>query len=122
MHLESILPAIYLDKLNTISYLAKEGVNTDCVICLDEFREGEDLLELPCKHLFHKGCVSKWLVERKKICPICKRDVVVGVDDRERGTSERTPLLMDAGTQTIISTEVTDQSFSTSAPDAGHMA
>ena len=42
--------------------------------------EDEEVLQLPCKHLYHAPCVTRWLVERKRICPICKRDVAKGVD------------------------------------------
>lgn len=32
-----------------------------CVICRMEFEVGEDVKVLPCKHLFHPGCVDQWL-------------------------------------------------------------
>ncbi|XVE68154.1 hypothetical protein DITRI_Ditri09bG0046300 [Diplodiscus trichospermus] len=38
----------------------KESGN-DCVICLEEFKVGEEAREMPCKHVFHSGCVEKWL-------------------------------------------------------------
>ena len=46
-----------------------------CPICLDEYAEGDMLRILPCKHEFHTGCVDKWLVTRKRFCPLCKADV-----------------------------------------------
>lgn len=83
LHLNNILPPAYLDKLETVEYMAKDGVNAECVICLETFEDDERVLELPCKHLYHGDCIRKWLIERKKICPICKRDVSVGIDVRE---------------------------------------
>jgi len=45
-----------------------------CAICLDSFSEGENINELPCGHLFHRGCIWKWL-ESSPLCPICKQNV-----------------------------------------------
>lgn len=88
LHLNNILPPAYLSKLETVEYLAKDGVNAECVICLDTFVEAESVLELPCKHFYHAHCIRKWLIERKKLCPICKRDVSVGIDVRQGRISE----------------------------------
>ncbi|CCG81348.1 Uncharacterized RING finger protein C57A7.09 [Taphrina deformans PYCC 5710] len=88
LHLNNILPPAYLSKLETVDYMAKDGVNAECVICLENFQDEEKLLELPCKHLYHGDCIRKWLIERKKLCPICKRDVSVGIDVREGRISE----------------------------------
>lgn len=80
LHRQNILPPDYVARLPLLPFLAKEGVNGDCVICLESFVEDEEVLQLPCKHLYHAPCVTRWLVERKRICPICKRDVAKGVD------------------------------------------
>lgn len=46
----------------------------DCIICMEEFAEGQEQKTLPCFHRFHTACVDKWLVERG-CCPICKHRV-----------------------------------------------
>ncbi|XP_048504623.1 E3 ubiquitin-protein ligase SGR9, amyloplastic [Beta vulgaris subsp. vulgaris] len=43
----------------------------ECVICKDEMREGRDVCQLPCQHLFHWMCVLPWLSKRNT-CPCCR--------------------------------------------------
>jgi hypothetical protein len=43
----------------------------DCVICLEEFKNGDDVITLPCLHIYHKTCITDWLLENNT-CPICK--------------------------------------------------
>uniref|UniRef100_A0A8C7WX92 E3 ubiquitin-protein ligase RNF181 n=1 Tax=Oryzias sinensis TaxID=183150 RepID=A0A8C7WX92_9TELE len=38
---------------------ADNGVK--CPVCLLEFEEQETVREMPCKHLFHSGCILPWL-------------------------------------------------------------
>lgn len=47
-----------------------------CAICLEDYKEGEELRFLPCTelHHFHVDCVDQWL-ERKKCCPLCKVNI-----------------------------------------------
>ena len=34
----------------------------DCVVCMEAFKEGEKLLQIPsCRHFFHKECILGWL-------------------------------------------------------------
>eukprot|EP00927_Polykrikos_kofoidii_P024277 TRINITY_DN22103_c0_g2_i1.p1 TRINITY_DN22103_c0_g2~~TRINITY_DN22103_c0_g2_i1.p1 ORF type:complete len:370 (-),score=75.41 TRINITY_DN22103_c0_g2_i1:152-1150(-) len=42
-----------------------------CTICLLGFDGCDSAAELPCKHLFHRECVSKWLLECRRACPLC---------------------------------------------------
>lgn len=45
-----------------------------CTICLDEFSPESKIKTLPCFHIFHANCITKWL-ERKAECPICRTPV-----------------------------------------------
>jgi hypothetical protein len=51
----------------------------ECAICLDAFAEGQQCTRLPCRHLFHTGCLERWL-ERSTFCPLCKYGLTVGLD------------------------------------------
>ena len=42
-----------------------------CVICLEDFAVGVQVLTLPCAHVFHAACADKWL-EHSAVCPLCK--------------------------------------------------
>ena len=44
-----------------------------CIICLDEFKNGDENTTVPCFHIFHPHCINKWL-EKHNICPICKTE------------------------------------------------
>lgn len=44
-----------------------------CSICLCDYKEGDPLRVLPCKHKFHKPCIDIWLAQNT-VCPLCKRD------------------------------------------------
>lgn len=67
---------------------AEEMSDETCCICLDNYSDGDEITELPCKHFFHKACVIPWLTERDCVCPICKRDPM-----NPDSATERTPLI-----------------------------
>ncbi|QRW00008.1 hypothetical protein RhiJN_28026 [Ceratobasidium sp. AG-Ba] len=47
----------------------------ECAICLSSFARGDRVRVLPCSHIFHVEEVDGWLLNRRKVCPICKADV-----------------------------------------------
>ena len=55
-----------------------------CAICLDPFHTG-DLICVPnndkCNHIFHKDCMSHWLVMHSK-CPICRENYLETDDSK----------------------------------------
>ena len=57
---------------------AQQDLQSQCVLCLDAFAEGEIIRWLPCAHCFHRGCIDHWLLttqrHRARSCPLCKLD------------------------------------------------
>lgn len=71
------------DKLKTYNrnkkYLKISAYSGDdgdelCTICIEEFKSGEIIRTLQCKHFFHKKCIDEWF-EKKYVCPNCNQPV-----------------------------------------------
>jgi len=43
----------------------------DCIICLMDFETNEEIITLPCAHIYHSQCIKDWFL-RDKTCPCCK--------------------------------------------------
>ncbi|KAF9357088.1 hypothetical protein BGX26_004262 [Mortierella sp. AD094] len=48
---------------------------TECSVCKDEFNLEDNLLQLPCKHIFHEDCIKPWL-KVSGTCPTCRFSLV----------------------------------------------
>ena len=62
--------AIVMVRFGSPSLCADEGIcsvslfvanGLSCAVCKDEYGLDENVLKLPCKHLFHVDCVKPWL-------------------------------------------------------------
>ena len=50
-----------------------------CPICLQKYKGTDIIKEFPCKHIFHKNCIFKWL-RKSNVCPLCKYDITNDVN------------------------------------------
>lgn len=77
--LVSSLPTMKFTKAKAVeeSMAAKaERIVVECVVCLSEFEEGEELRFLPkCGHCFHLDCIDMWLFSHTT-CPLCRRSLL----------------------------------------------
>ena len=62
-----------------------------CPICLLKYKGSDIIKEFPCKHIYHKNCILKWL-KKSNICPLCKYDITNDVnimsDDKNNDDEE----------------------------------
>jgi len=68
--------------------LSKHQVKPDdiCVICLEALKPQQAVLDMPCKHDFHKACIIKWLKQNESpSCPICKQPVLQEPEHKHKG-------------------------------------
>ena len=54
-----------------------------CTICLMELSEGTDVILLPCEHIFHEKCITKWL-KVHNTCPLCRYELLNVKEKKEK--------------------------------------
>ena len=57
-----------------------KDVDKQCMICLEDYKIGEDIMTITCMHRYHKDCVAPWIAN-SPTCPVCKADVREGLVD-----------------------------------------
>ena len=60
-------------KLLNIDKLSPE--KKTCIICLENFKESDKIINLSCFHMFHNNCIRTWLNDNN-YCPLCKNKVI----------------------------------------------
>ena len=63
----------YLDKLKTI--ILTENTSDKCSICMMLLEKDDTILDIECKHNFHKECLLQYLKDYNHICPICRHEI-----------------------------------------------
>lgn len=56
--------------INKYSFINKSNNLDECIICLEEMKENDNLTLLKCSHIYHSKCIEIWL-KKKSICPLC---------------------------------------------------
>lgn len=46
-----------------------------CAICTMKIEENSLIYDIPCKHVFHDGCLGRWLQVRNS-CPTCRNPAI----------------------------------------------
>jgi len=87
--MDQILPANFLDSM--VKHTVAECDIVECCICLEELDPDTTVVQLPCKHAFHRGCAETWLTRcptyRFARCPTCRQQLVtpLAVDPKVLG-------------------------------------
>ena len=65
-----------LSKLSAVSYgaVSDRDKDTSCSICLSDYIAEDQVIKLPCNHMFHSGCIESWL-SVSQLCPVDRRNV-----------------------------------------------
>ncbi|GMH04420.1 hypothetical protein Nepgr_006259 [Nepenthes gracilis] len=58
-------------------FFSRKKIKERCVICMLSYKMGDPQITLPCKHVYHKKCGTKWL-SISKACPVCNCEVFGG--------------------------------------------
>ena len=61
-----------ISKIKDVDKLMEE--KRKCCICFEDYKNDDEVLTLPCIHLFHSKCIKAW-TERQNKCPICKYEL-----------------------------------------------
>ena len=66
----------------------KKLEHPECSICLMEIANGQNTILLPCGHMFHDTCVTKWL-KMHNTCPLCRYELQSNNPEYERERNQR---------------------------------
>ena len=69
---KNILDNMEIAKIKDVDKLDND--KKKCIICLENYVNGDDSIALPCIHIFHASCIKTWLKENS-LCPICKNEI-----------------------------------------------
>ena len=62
-----------LEKLKKLDFsIEKFKDQTNCPIKQEKFVEGEEIISLPCNHIFKKDAIMHWLQKENANCPVCR--------------------------------------------------
>jgi hypothetical protein len=60
---------------NLEKYNLKDNFNEKCNICLDDMLKDQEVIKLPCEHIYHSCCISEYLNKYNYKCPVCRKEV-----------------------------------------------
>ena len=86
--IENILMESLNEKPKYIKITSEEGLkeleyikynnNYECKLCpisMTKFEENEEIIKLPCNHIFKKDPILQWLNEESNKCPVCRKEL-----------------------------------------------
>ncbi|CAN1263766.1 E3 ubiquitin-protein ligase BIG BROTHER [Linum perenne] len=71
---KELISSLPVSKYKCCFFSRRKSRTERCVICQMEYKRGDKRITLPCKHIYHASCGSKWL-SINKACPICYTEV-----------------------------------------------
>ena len=61
----------------------KNYKDEECIICQEEFKLKDKVINLYCKHIYHKDCINTWLYSdcQQLRCPLCNLPMLTKFDN-----------------------------------------
>ncbi len=82
------------EQLKTVKYCKDKFDQESCCIMFYNFEEGQDVIQLPCKHIFDPEGIKTWLKEEQAKCPICRFELD-SKEVKDGDSEEDIPLLYE---------------------------
>tara|TARA_A100001015_G_scaffold224568_1_gene253240 strand:- start:3972 stop:4382 length:411 start_codon:yes stop_codon:yes gene_type:complete len=65
-----------VNKIPIIKIRSNDNLLLDsCSICLEKYKVNDKVMNLKCRHSFHKDCLNKWL-KNNNTCPQCRENII----------------------------------------------
>jgi len=59
-------------QLKRVLFKNDDFTDKECAISMEEFKEGQMVIQLPCSHIFDPESIKTWLKEESAKCPVCR--------------------------------------------------
>lgn len=69
-----LIASLPVSKYKTKLFSRRKNKDDRCVICHMDYKRGDRMIALPCKHPYHAVCITRWL-QINKACPVCYVEV-----------------------------------------------
>uniref|UniRef100_A0A0D9VJJ0 RING-type domain-containing protein n=1 Tax=Leersia perrieri TaxID=77586 RepID=A0A0D9VJJ0_9ORYZ len=71
MAIEEALPVVRFDELVAVCG------GGDCAVCLSGIGGRDEVRRLAnCRHVFHRGCLDRWMAHDQRTCPLCRAPLI----------------------------------------------
>jgi hypothetical protein len=108
------------EQLKIIKYSSDSYENKMCPIMHINFEDNEEVIELPCKHIFNSDGIKKWLSEEKAECPVCRYKLdskeIINKDERDTNNNSQSEEIQLVARIPIVSGSSLSSQSATPAP------
>lgn len=83
----ALLSKLYTNDSKNEPHICIRDQVRECSICQERFEEGETVMKLHCRHMYHADCVQSWLKDHNT-CPLCRVEMPRGEPKERKQTRE----------------------------------